>query len=64
MPLYAYECTACDMEFDVKQGFDEADIGECPECGGLVMRIFTPSYIIFKGKGFYTTDNVNAKPAK
>lgn len=29
----------------------------CPECGGHVRRVFFPAGIVFKGSGFYKTDN-------
>jgi len=29
----------------------------CPECAGRVRRVFHPVGIIFKGSGFYVTDN-------
>jgi len=29
----------------------------CPECGGEVCRLIQPVGIIFKGSGFYVTDN-------
>jgi predicted nucleic acid-binding Zn ribbon protein len=30
---------------------------ECPECGGSVHRVISPVGVIFKGSGFYVTDN-------
>jgi len=33
----------------------------CPECGGEVHRLVHPVAIIFKGKGFYVTDNGKAR---
>jgi len=30
---------------------------ECPECDGHVHRVIQPVGIIFKGSGFYITDN-------
>jgi predicted nucleic acid-binding Zn ribbon protein len=32
-------------------------VKQCPECGGPVRRLFQPPGIIFKGSGFYVTDN-------
>jgi predicted nucleic acid-binding Zn ribbon protein len=29
----------------------------CPECGGHIRRVFFPAGIVFKGSGFYKTDN-------
>jgi hypothetical protein len=30
---------------------------ECPECDGQVHRVIQPVGVIFKGSGFYITDN-------
>jgi hypothetical protein len=30
---------------------------ECPECDGHIHRVIQPVGIIFKGSGFYITDN-------
>jgi len=35
----------------------------CPECGGRVHRLIQTAGIIFKGKGFYVTDNKKARPS-
>jgi len=32
-------------------------VNVCPECGGKVYRLIQPVGIIFKGSGFYVTDN-------
>lgn len=57
MPLYEYECEACGVRFERRQGFDEAPLRLCPECGGHVHRLIQPVGIVFKGSGFYVTDN-------
>ena len=33
---------------------------ECPVCGGKVRRVVGSVGIVFKGSGFYVTDNRNA----
>ncbi len=57
MPIYEYECGLCHFHFERKQRFDEEPIAICPECQGKVRRVFHSSPIIFKGSGFYITDN-------
>lgn len=57
MPIYEYECGLCQFRFERKQGFDDEPIATCPKCQGQARRIFYPTPIIFKGSGFYTTDN-------
>lgn len=57
MPLYEYLCKDCGLRFDRRQHFSEPAISVCPECEGKVVRLIQPAGIIFKGKGFYVTDN-------
>ncbi|HEY63211.1 MAG TPA: zinc ribbon domain-containing protein [Caldilineae bacterium] len=57
MPLYEYECEACGVRFERMQSFSDAPLDTCPECGGHVHRVIYPVGIIFKGPGFYVTDN-------
>jgi len=57
VPIYEYECGLCQFRFERKQGFDEEPIAICPKCQGKVRRIFHCNPVIFKGSGFYTTDN-------
>ena len=56
MPLYEYQCTSCDFNFEQRQGFDADPICDCPKCKSEARRLFKPAPIIFKGKGFYVTD--------
>jgi predicted nucleic acid-binding Zn ribbon protein len=39
------------------QSFKDAPLEECPNCGGPVHRVIQPVGVIFKGSGFYVTDN-------
>jgi putative FmdB family regulatory protein len=57
MPLYEYECEACGVRFERRQSITADPLKTCPECGGAVHRLIHPVGIIFKGKGFYVTDN-------
>ncbi len=57
MPLYEYECLECGVRFERLQRKRDADVQACPECGGAVRRLIQPPGIIFKGSGFYVTDN-------
>ena len=57
MPRYEYECTRCHQRFDKKQGFDDKPVACCPHCKGVAQRIFHAVPIVFKGSGFYCTDN-------
>ena len=57
MPIYEYSCLCCLHHFEVKQGFEDEPVTKCPSCHGEVRRIIRPSPVIFKGSGFYVTDN-------
>jgi len=57
MPLYEYECESCGIRFECMQHFKDETLKECPECNGPVHRVIQPVGIIFKGSGFYITDN-------
>jgi putative FmdB family regulatory protein len=57
MPLYEYECQNCGVRFERWQHMSDEPVKICPECEGKVRRLIQPVGIIFKGSGFYVTDN-------
>ncbi len=57
MPTYEYRCKSCRHQFDAVQSFTDDALTECPECGGLVKKVFGSVGITFKGSGFYKTDS-------
>ena len=57
MPIYEYECGLCYCHFERKLDFDEEPIAVCPECQGKARRVLLSIPVIFKGSGFYITDN-------
>ena len=57
MPTYEYECGLCHHNFERKQKFDEEPVAMCPKCQGKARRVINSVPIIFKGSGFYITDN-------
>jgi putative FmdB family regulatory protein len=61
MPTYSYKCTKCDHRFEARQRFTDDPLTECPVCGSPVRKVITPVGIVFKGSGFYVTDNKNGK---
>lgn len=56
MPTYLYECENCGR-FEEFQKITDDPLQDCPECGGEVKKIIGSPGIIFKGSGFYSTDN-------
>jgi putative FmdB family regulatory protein len=57
MPIYEYECLECGTHFDRLQRFGEPDPETCPRGHRRVHRLLSQPAIIFKGSGFYVTDN-------
>jgi putative FmdB family regulatory protein len=57
MPTYEYACDTCGHHFDIRQSFNDEPIRVCPECGAAVRRVLYPSGVIFKGSGWYVTEN-------
>ena len=57
MPIYLYECDSCGVRFERLQRMSAEPLTQCPECDGDVHRVIQPVGIIFKGSGFYITDN-------
>ena len=61
MPTYEYECTSCGQHVEVFQRITEDPLTTCGACGGPLRKVFHPAGIVFKGSGFYATDN-RSKP--
>ena len=57
MPTYEYECEKCSMRFELRKRFSDNGSTFCPQCGSEARLVFVPTPIIFKGSGFYVTDN-------
>jgi putative FmdB family regulatory protein len=57
MPIYLYQCDSCGVRFERLQRMSEESLSDCPECDGHVHRVIQPVGVIFKGSGFYITDN-------
>lgn len=57
MPIYVYRCDTCGLTFERRQRITESALVDCPECEGHVHRVIQPVGIVFKGSGFYVTDN-------
>jgi putative FmdB family regulatory protein len=57
VPTYQYACKACDHRFEAVQSFSDSALTECPECTGILRKVFSSVGIVFKGSGFYRTDS-------
>ena len=61
MPTYEYRCTSCEEHLEVVQSFSDKPLTKCPHCKGQLRKVFSPVGIVFKGSGFYKTDNRGGK---
>lgn len=57
MPTYEYRCRDCGHTFDIVQSMNDEGLTVCPECGGVLRKVFGAPMISFKGSGFYATDH-------
>jgi len=59
MPTYQYACTnsECGNRFELVQSFTDPSASECPVCGQPVRKVYGSVGVVFKGSGFYRTDN-------
>jgi len=64
MPTYEYRCQSCG-KFEHWQSIKDDPLTTCPTCGQPVTRLISNNVnIIFKGPGFYATDNRSASYEK
>ncbi len=61
MPTYQYACTECSHAFEQVQSFSEDALTTCPECTGRLRKVYNAVGVVFKGSGFYATDNRSSK---
>ncbi len=58
MPTYDYKCENCGKTFEYFQSMQDEPLSVCKECNGHLKRLIGGGLgIIFKGSGFYVTDN-------
>lgn len=64
MARYDYACPACGKQFEVEHPMSEHPEITCPDCGAIAKQQFGASGIVFKGSGFYNTDQRNSSKSK
>jgi putative FmdB family regulatory protein len=57
MPTYEYACKQCGHRVEVVQPMSDEPLKTCGVCGGELRKVFHPAGLLFKGSGFYATDN-------
>ena len=57
MPIYEYQCQACEHSFETIQRMNEPLLTECPDCGKDQLRkLVSAAAFRLKGAGWYETD--------
>jgi putative FmdB family regulatory protein len=56
LPVYEYRCGG-GHEYELTEGFHAPTEHPCPTCGKKSRRQLSLPAVIFKGSGFYSTDN-------
>lgn len=56
MPVYEYKCTKGHV-YEKTEGFSAPARQKCMRCGATARRQISMPAVIFKGSGFYSTDN-------
>ena len=57
MPIYEYQCQACDYEFEKLQKISDAALQECPQCNQLTLKKkISAAGFRLSGGGWYETD--------
>ncbi|SDP52914.1 FmdB family zinc ribbon protein [Desulforhopalus singaporensis] len=53
MPVYEYECKACEQIFEVQQKISDEPLANCPQCQAPVTKLMSMSSFQLKGGGWY-----------
>lgn len=56
MPVYEYRCSK-GHDYEKTEGFSAPTAQKCIVCGAKARRQISRTAVIFKGSGFYSTDN-------
>jgi len=64
MPVYEYECPACEKVMEVQQRISDDPLTTCPDCGGEVKKLVSMSSFHLKGGGWYSDGYSSASKEK
>ena len=64
MPIYEYRCLKCERQFELVRKFSDAPLSTCPDCGGELKKLISPTSFVLKGSGWYVTDYPSAERKK
>ena len=62
MPVYEYQCNACEDRFELRRKFSDDPVSECPKCGGEVTKLISNTGgFTLKGGGWHAEGYGNKK---
>lgn len=65
MPIYEYQCSACDHAFEMIQKLSDDPLTQCPNChADKVTKLVSAAGFQLKGTGWYVTDFKDKGTAK
>ncbi len=65
MPVYEYECKACEKVFEIQQKMADDPLKDCPDCSGPITKLMSMSSFQLKGGGWYADGySSTKKPAE
>ena len=57
MPIYEYQCSACNAKFEFLQKLNDAPLKDCPACNSSSLKkLISATGFKLKGTGWYVTD--------
>lgn len=63
MPIYEYQCDACNHKFEILQKMSDNLLTVCPDCNEDKLRkLVSAAAFHLKGTGWYETDFKDKKP--
>ena len=57
MPKFDYQCRKCNHLFEHEHHIGDDPKVRCPICRGKAKKLISQVGVVFKGTGFYCTDN-------
>lgn len=65
MPIYEYQCKACDNSLEILQKISDAPLTTCPSCEQeTLQKKISATGFRLKGTGWYETDFKNNKKSE
>ena len=63
MPIYEYQCEACQDVIEAQQSLSDKPLTTCPACTGTLKKLISRSSFQLKGGGWYSDGYSNSGSA-